>query len=120
MSRESLVALAVSDFVARVASTEEPVPAGGSVSALVGASSAALIALACGVLVNRGHVDAQALRERAERLQADLLALVDEDADAYNVFLEDKKDAAAIARMNDLPLQIAAACQALVALSDEV
>ena len=116
----SLVSLSVSEFVAKVASTAETVPAGGSVSALVGANSAALLALAAGVLVHRGLDDAHGLRTRAEALQQRLLALVDEDAHAYRAFLEDKRAPGAIMRMADGPLQIAAACAEAVALADEV
>jgi len=115
-----LVSLTVSEFVARVASTAEAVPAGGSVSALVGASSAALLALAAGVLVHRGVADAEGLRTRAEALQTRLLAMVDADATAYHAFLEDKRAPNAIMRMADVPLEIAAACGEAQALADEV
>jgi Formiminotransferase-cyclodeaminase len=48
------VARSVQEFVSSVASTDEPVPAGGSVTALTGAASAALLA--------RGDENADALR----------------------------------------------------------
>jgi methenyltetrahydrofolate cyclohydrolase len=121
LSTDRLVALSVEEFVAKVASTEEPVPAGGSVAALTGACAAALLALASGVLRRRGNVaDADALLEQAHGLQATLLTLVDEDAAAYHVFLEAKRDPAAIARMNEVPLRVAAACREVSALGEQV
>ncbi len=120
MTAERLVSLPVSEFVARVASTEAAVPAGGSVSALVGASSAALLALAAGVLAHRGAPDVAPLRAQAETLQARLLALVDEDADAYHAFLAAKHDPVAVARMADPPLLIAAACGEAAVLAEAI
>jgi formiminotetrahydrofolate cyclodeaminase len=119
-SPEGLLALPLGEFVARVASTDQPVPAGGSVSALVGASSAALLALACGVLVKHHGEEMEPLRQRAVALQARLLALLEEDAAAYHAFLESKRDPVAIGRMSEVPLEIAAACAEAVALSGEV
>jgi formiminotetrahydrofolate cyclodeaminase len=120
LSDKRLVALSVEEFVAKVASTDEPVPAGGSVAALTGACAAALLALASGVLVRRGASGTEALQERASALQRQLLELVDEDAAAYDAFLEAKRDPAAIARMNDVPLRVAAACRDVSRLGEHV
>jgi formiminotetrahydrofolate cyclodeaminase len=116
----ALVQLPVGEFVEKVASTDEPVPAGGSVAALTGACAAALLALASGVLARRGVGDAEPLVHKAKELQAELLRLVDDDAAAYDAFLEDKRNAAVIARMNELPLQVASACRDVSALVAEV
>jgi formiminotetrahydrofolate cyclodeaminase len=119
-STDRLVSLSVGEFVAKVASTEEPVPAGGSVAALTGACAAALLALASGVLVRRGVGDAERLVGTANALLAELLRLVDEDAAAYDAFLADKRDRAAIARMNEMPLRVASTCRDVSAMVDEV
>ncbi|HEV7666555.1 MAG TPA: cyclodeaminase/cyclohydrolase family protein, partial [Chloroflexota bacterium] len=82
-----LVDRSVGEFVAAVASAAEPVPAGGSVSALTGAASAALLVLVCGVL-DRKRVDGvEVLLDRAAEVQRRLLALIDEDANAYGAYL---------------------------------
>jgi formiminotetrahydrofolate cyclodeaminase len=120
-----LVSRSVTAFVASVASIDEPVPAGGSVAALTGAASAALLALVCGV---RRHKQPEALAGElveAERLQHRLLALVDEDAAAFRAFLDAKRarrsedDEAlktALGRTSQTPLEIATACAAVVEL----
>ena len=95
-------------------------PAGGSVTALTGACAAALLALACGVLVKRGVADGEALRARAAALQSELLLLVDEDADAYDAFLEARREPSAIARMCETPLRVAEACRALDDVAERV
>lgn len=115
-----LVTLGVGEFVAKVASTDEPVPAGGSVAALTGACAAALMALASGVLVRRGVSGAEALRERASALQRQLLELVDEDAAAYDAFLEARREPGVIARMSEMPLRVAAACADVSAMAEEI
>lgn len=106
------------EFVARVASTTEAVPAGGSVIALSGAASAALLVLVCGVLRRRDPssmlVEAH---ERAGTLQQRMLDLVDEDAAAFRAFLGDKRSQAAIERVCGVPLEIAGACAEVIELS---
>jgi formiminotetrahydrofolate cyclodeaminase len=119
-SKERLARLAVGEFVAKVASTEAPVPAGGSVAALAGACAAALLALASGVLAKRGVAGAAELHERADGLQAELLALVDEDAQAYAAYLSAHDNPAVIQRVTTLPLQVAEHARAVRALSEEV
>ena len=103
-----------------VASAEAPVPAGGSVAALTGAASAALLALVCSVL-QRHNVDGSAgLLARAASLQGHLLHLVDEDAQAFRAYLDAKHDPTLVARVADSPLEIARACLAVVGLGNEV
>lgn len=79
--------LPLSDLVGRLA-TADPVPGGGSASALAGAMGAALVemvvALTAGRPAAQGHESTlEAIRTRAGALRADLLRLADEDADAY-------------------------------------
>jgi methenyltetrahydrofolate cyclohydrolase len=122
----NLVSRSVTEFIASVASTDEPVPAGGSVAALTGAASAALLALVCGV---RRHKQPDALSGelvQAERLRQRLLALVDEDAAAFRAFLDAQRATrrgddgdlrTALGRTSRAPLEIATACAAVVELS---
>jgi formiminotetrahydrofolate cyclodeaminase len=110
----ALVARTVREFVASVASTDEPVPAGGSVAALTGASSAALLALVCGV------EGLSVMLVRAQALQQRLLALVDEDAEAFRAYLRVKRSPGAVDPITRTPLAIAAACADVVTLSHAV
>jgi len=124
VTSERLVDLRVREFVAAMASADHPVPAGGSVAALTAASSAALLTLVCGVL-QRHRPDALAeLTQAAERLQRGLLELVDEDAEAFRVFLDADKSKgelqAAIAGTSRPPLKIASCCIELIELSQSV
>ena len=118
-SYDSLVARSVREFVASVASTGEPVP-GGSVAALTGAASAALLALVGGVLARKGAHGAAELVGRARELQERLLGLVDADADAYRAYLEEKQSEGALERASQTPLEIAAACGDVMRLSVDV
>src|SRR6266536_3061761 len=125
MSEDStLAAVSLREFLAKVASTAEPVPAGGSVAAVTGAASAALLVLACGVLQRRHAEGISGVRERAAELQQRLLQLVDEDAHAFNAFLEMKRSgenaAAIVARTSHTPLLIGGACAEVVELSRHI
>jgi methenyltetrahydrofolate cyclohydrolase len=120
MNRPPLVDLSVRDFVSAVASADEPVPAGGSVAALTGAASAALLALVCDVL--EGHspgVLAEPL-QTARRLQRELLQLVDEDAAAFRAFLDAPRGSdarrMASAEVASAPLRIGRTCVQVVDL----
>ena len=116
--------MSVRDFVGAVAAAERSVPAGGSVAALTGAASAALLALVCGVLQRRQPGVLSDQLETAARLQQHLLELVDEDAAAFRAFLAAKRSGVglleAIARAASAPLQIGSACAQVIALSDTV
>jgi formiminotetrahydrofolate cyclodeaminase len=121
----ALVDASVGEFLARVASTEHAVPAGGSVAALTGASSAALLALVAGVMQRKsGESLLLDLFDRAEALRARLLGLVDEDAAAYEALLERRRAKADVSdvalRTARMPLEIAHACRAIVVLSHQV
>lgn len=91
MSDGRLVGRTVAAFVESVASTQEPVPAGGSVAALSGSGAAALLELVCGVLGRKGRQDLEAPRERAASLRLALLELVDRDTVAYHALVEARR-----------------------------
>jgi formiminotetrahydrofolate cyclodeaminase len=118
---DRLVSLSVADFVAAVASADDPVPAGASVAALGGAATAALIELVCrvhaqhrpGVLARQQHLAAE--------LQRRLLELVDTDAAAFRAFLAAERGSPArdlaATRVAETPLEIAGACGRVVQLA---
>ena len=121
----ALIEASVGEFVARVASTEHAVPAGGSVAALTGATGAALLALVAGVTQRKRGEDAlMQLLERADALQQRLLGLMDEDTAAYEGLLERRRANADVAdaalRTARVPLDIAHACRDVVGLSYQV
>ena len=75
------------DFV-EVLASKEPVPGGGGASALVGAIGCALGNMVGSLTVGKKKYadveeDIIALKEKADKLQGELLALVDEDAKAF-------------------------------------
>jgi formiminotetrahydrofolate cyclodeaminase len=119
-----LASLPLRDFLAKVASTAEPVPAGGSVAALSGAASAALLVLACGVLQRHHTEGISGVRERAAELQQRLLTLIDEDAQAFQAFLAMKRSGtdtgSVVTRTSHTPLMIGGACADVVELSRKI
>ena len=114
MSERRLVDLSLAEFVEAVASTDQPAPAAGSVSALTGAACAALLELVCGVRRMGDGV------ERARQLRRQLLALIDEDAAAVTAWLKAPREAAARRRALAVPLDIARACARVVGLAANV
>jgi formiminotetrahydrofolate cyclodeaminase len=122
MSR--LVDLSVREFVDAVASADHSVPAGGSVAALSGAASAALLALVCGVIQRRAPGELDAELRALEGHQRELLDLVDEDAAAFDDFMQARRRKRgvpqAIERITRIPLAIGNACMEIIQLSDEV
>ena len=83
-----LTELTVKEFINKVISND-PVPGGGSVSALNGALAAALSAMVANLTAGRkkyAEVDAlmQELSARFQKIADELLADVDRDSDAYN------------------------------------
>jgi formiminotetrahydrofolate cyclodeaminase len=95
MSESELTALPLTDFVARLASGA-PAPGGGSASALAGAMAAALVAMVAQLTIGRPAYAAEEGQAReiladAERLHAELLSLVQRDADAYTALVEARR-----------------------------
>jgi len=87
MSSPSLAELTVRDLTERLAS-RDPVPGGGSASALAGALGAALVEMVCELTVGKPEyedVDAVArqISAGAGELRGSLLAAAEEDAAAY-------------------------------------
>ncbi|HUX73303.1 MAG TPA: cyclodeaminase/cyclohydrolase family protein [Steroidobacteraceae bacterium] len=69
-----------------------PTPGGGGAAAAIGAMGAALLSMAAAVTLGKGHdallrTDLQEQWNASEALRARFIALVDEDARAYNRFL---------------------------------
>ena len=87
-----LIDLSLSQFAATTASSE-PVPGGGSISALCGSLSAALGAMVANLTIGKKkYVDVQPLMEELSaklgRVSGLLLKAVDMDSDAYNTVFE--------------------------------
>jgi methenyltetrahydrofolate cyclohydrolase len=110
MHSARLVELPVRDFVDAVGSADQPVPAGGSVAALTGAASAALLALVCEVLERKTPGVLAETLQSARSLQHQLLDLVDQDAAAFRAFLDAGRGTtarrAAAGSVARIPLQI--------------
>lgn len=109
---------ALGSFVAAVAA-HTPTPAGGSAAAAVAAIGAALCEMAAS-FSKRELADADALATRARGARAEMLRLVDEDADAFEQLLSARRAARegseaadssvleqAEARLADVPLRLA-------------
>jgi formiminotetrahydrofolate cyclodeaminase len=89
-AEDGFAGLPIRDFVARLSSAE-PVPGGGSASAVAASLAAALVAMVASLSEARPRYAAHAAlhaesRRRGETLAARLLALADEDAAAYGTF----------------------------------
>ena len=83
-----LTELTIKDFISKVISND-PVPGGGSVSALNGALAAALSAMVANLTIGRKKYAEvndlmQELSTRFEKLSQKLIEDVDRDSDAYN------------------------------------
>ena len=87
MNEEQFIQLSCADFSARLSSAA-PVPGGGGASALVAALGAALGSMVGALTVGKsGYADVEddikALMDRANALRQELLAYVDQDAEAF-------------------------------------
>ena len=83
-----LADLTVKDFLAQTAS-DAPVPGGGSVSALCGATACALIEMVAGLTVGKKGYEEQteamtALMSEMSAKREELLRAIDEDAQSFN------------------------------------
>lgn len=84
----------IRQFADRVAAAS-PVPAGGSVAAITAALAAALPAMIARIALEKQGVSPSSLQQMVEQgdsLTARLLALADEDANAYLAVLEARRD----------------------------
>ncbi|MDL2256965.1 cyclodeaminase/cyclohydrolase family protein [Bacteroidales bacterium OttesenSCG-928-I14] len=84
----NLANLSVNEFI-KVTASKEPVPGGGSISALCAALSAALSEMVAGLTIGRKkyvEVEEEMTRLKAyfEEKQGVLIKCIDEDSDAYN------------------------------------
>jgi formiminotetrahydrofolate cyclodeaminase len=129
----------VRDFAAALASGE-PVPGGGGAAALAGALGAALAAMVCNFTIGRKRYQAiepemRALLSRADAIRAELLDLVDADAEAYGKVVEgqalpkdspeqvaerDRHIQAALAESVRVPLRVAVLAADAVALCEPI
>jgi len=94
-SQETLASLTLADFSERLASAE-PVPGGGSASAVAGSIAASLLAMVARLSLDRPKYEAyRATNERAlataEAARRKLLTLADDDARAYSGFSAARK-----------------------------
>jgi len=83
-----LADLTVKDFLAQTAS-DAPVPGGGSISALCGATACALIEMVAGLTVGKKGYEEQtekmtALMPEMVKARDELLEAIDKDADSFN------------------------------------
>ena len=80
--------MTIKDFLARTAS-KNPVPGGGSVSALAGALAASLITMVTNLTIGKKGFEEvspqlEPIREKAQILEAQLRRDIDRDADAFD------------------------------------
>lgn len=130
--------MSLEDF-AQAAASLEPVPGGGSVSALAGALAASLAAMVASLTIKKEqYADRkplmQKLGDEAGQLQTDLLSAVDRDAESYRKVLsafrlprsteeEKQKRSAAIQaafrHATEVPLQVAEAALKVLDLAGD-
>lgn len=84
--------LNIKDFMAKTAGSD-PVPGGGSISALCGALSSALAEMVTGLTIGRKKYaeveeEMKAIAPKMAEAQVKFLQFIDDDADAYNVVFE--------------------------------
>jgi len=108
----TLAALPFSEVLERLGE-RTPAPASGSAAALTGALAAALVELSA-----RFSEDEEALA-RARELGARLVALADEDAEAYAAYMRTRSDADR-SRTIDVPLAVAEAAAETAALAERL
>jgi len=92
---KNLISLSLGEFADRVSSSA-PTPGGGSVAAYSGVLAASLVAMVCGVTVDRKKYEAawseaRSILNQAQDLKSKLLELVDRDASAYDLVFKAMK-----------------------------
>jgi len=92
---DSFARLTVGDFVDRLASAE-PVPGGGSASAIAGSLAAALLAMVCRLSLDRPKYEQyraslEAALDAGDRARQSLIQLADEDARAYSGYMQARR-----------------------------
>lgn len=128
-TNESLAAITIADFLARLGSGEAT-PGGGGAAALAGACSAALVTMVARLTSGKAAYAAieprlQEVIARGDQLRAELMAAIDEDAEAFDTVMAayglPKKTPAekqarqlalqpALKKATESPLHIARAC----------
>lgn len=113
--------LTLAEFIERLAS-EEPVPGGGSASAVAGSLAAALLAMVARLSLGRPkYVAYESTNERAlslaESARVRLLQLADDDANAYGAYASARK---MVKETSDQQAQRAAAIRAAARAASEV
>ena len=89
---KSLAEQTLTDFLAALAAPT-PAPGGGAAAAISGATAAALVEMVAGLSLKKSPDGAEAaLQQRTvsqmATLRAELITLADDDANAYNAFIQ--------------------------------
>ena len=87
--------LSVGELTTRLAS-RDPIPGGGSASAIAGAMGAALVGMVCELTIGRPETEAHAdelhaIRDEAARYRTELLSLAQTDAVAYDAVVRARR-----------------------------
>ncbi len=121
-------------------SSDAPAPGGGSVAALSGAMSAALVCMVCNLTVGKEKFAAQedeivSIRDQAARLRDELVKAIAKDIDAYNQVIacykmcketpQDKLERqkaiqAALKQANEVPYEAADLCARVLQLNERL
>ena len=129
--------MSVETFLEELASAA-PAPGGGSAAAMAGATGAALVAMVARLTIGRKNyqdvtAEFEAILPRADALRAELLKLIDEDADSYarvmdayqlpkNTDAEKETRTAAIQNAlkgaTEIPLRVAQNCAQVLEMSE--
>ncbi len=130
-----LLEMSLKNFI-NLLSSDAPAPGGGSVSALSGLLGASLTTMVCRLSIGRKVLDQNKdelidVLEKADKILADLTALVDRDTEAFNQVMaafhmpkttSEEKIVRNIAIQNayriatEVPLEVAAACCSVLEL----
>ncbi len=120
----------IEKFLDELAS-KSPAPGGGSVAALSGALSAALVSMVCRLTIGKKkyskvQIEIKKILKLSEKLRKDLIKLIDKDAQAYNQVvkafkLSGKPDIEkALKQAVEVPLETAENCKKVLELAIRV